>query len=146
MKQTKITIPTPCHESWEQMTPAGEGRHCASCDKVVVDFTRMSLEELQAYFENHSFQKSCGHFRNDQIEVPVPFLHKKLIDFHAYLEHHISKRSLRIVALSFVLFCMTMVGCKTKKYTQSSHTSGRYLYTKKTELPASHQSNKTFQK
>ena len=36
-----FTIPEPCHESWGDMTPAERGRHCAVCDKVVVDLTSM---------------------------------------------------------------------------------------------------------
>src|SRR4051812_14945111 len=38
---TQLHIPKPCHEDWNAMTPATQGRHCASCDKTVVDVTRM---------------------------------------------------------------------------------------------------------
>ena len=33
-------IPEPCHENWNKMTPQEQGRHCAVCSKVVVDFTK----------------------------------------------------------------------------------------------------------
>ena len=35
----KITIPTPCHENWNEMTPNEMGRHCTVCSKTVKDFT-----------------------------------------------------------------------------------------------------------
>jgi hypothetical protein len=36
-----VRIPSPCHEDWNRMTPNERGRHCAACDKTVVDVTRM---------------------------------------------------------------------------------------------------------
>lgn len=36
-----LRIPEPCPESWNAMTPAGDGRHCAKCNKVVADVTQM---------------------------------------------------------------------------------------------------------
>ena len=42
MKKSAFEIPSPCPEPWEAMTPKGAGRHCASCDKVVVDISRMT--------------------------------------------------------------------------------------------------------
>ena len=43
------TIPSPCTESWDCMTSTKEGRFCQSCEKTVVDFTRMSDAELLAH-------------------------------------------------------------------------------------------------
>ncbi|MBA3846367.1 MAG: carboxypeptidase-like regulatory domain-containing protein, partial [Planctomycetes bacterium] len=37
-----LHIATPCHEDWSGMTPNGPGRHCASCDKTVVDLTALA--------------------------------------------------------------------------------------------------------
>jgi hypothetical protein len=44
-----VTIPNPCHENWELMTPQEQGRHCKVCNKVVTDFTTMSNEEIIRY-------------------------------------------------------------------------------------------------
>jgi hypothetical protein len=46
---TPLHIPTPCHENWEAMSPNAKGRHCASCDKTVVDITRMAPEAATSY-------------------------------------------------------------------------------------------------
>lgn len=64
----KISIPTPCHEDWEAMTPNTQGRHCNSCVKTVVDFTTMSDEEVKYFFINRKEEKVCGRFRNDQLQ------------------------------------------------------------------------------
>ncbi|WP_312322329.1 hypothetical protein [Soonwooa sp.] len=48
----KISIPKPCHENWDQMTPAEKGKYCGICSKNVTDLTTMSddqiLNELQS--------------------------------------------------------------------------------------------------
>lgn len=40
-----LHIPTPCHENWDAMTPAGNGRHCASCNHQVIDVASMPVPE-----------------------------------------------------------------------------------------------------
>ncbi|QJX46893.1 carboxypeptidase-like regulatory domain-containing protein [Hymenobacter taeanensis] len=64
--RSTLSIPKPCHENWQTMTPAAQGRHCAACDKVVVDFTRMTDAEIVAFL-GQSAGKSCGRFRADQL-------------------------------------------------------------------------------
>jgi len=71
---TKITkhikIAEPCHENWNEMTPDAKGRHCDACDKVVVDFTDHSKEEIVDHLEKAE-GKTCGRFKSTQIHKPV---------------------------------------------------------------------------
>ncbi|GAB5418393.1 MAG: hypothetical protein Crog4KO_15030 [Crocinitomicaceae bacterium] len=66
MKSLKITIPNPCSQDWNKMTPQSVGRHCGSCDIVVRDFSTLSDSQIL-----HIIQQSdggmCGHFRSDQL-------------------------------------------------------------------------------
>lgn len=50
-KQLTLSIPTPCTEDWNAMTPDKNGKFCASCQKTVVDFSRMTDAEIFNYFD-----------------------------------------------------------------------------------------------
>lgn len=38
-------IAKPCHEDWNRMSPNDQGRHCAVCEKTVVDLTPLTVGE-----------------------------------------------------------------------------------------------------
>ncbi len=68
----KITIPKPCHESWNGMTPDEKGRFCSLCAKSVVDFTAMPRADVEEYLLANSDKKVCARFNNSQIDnAPV---------------------------------------------------------------------------
>lgn len=71
-KPIKISIPTPCHENWNSMTPADKGRFCASCQKNVYDFTRSSDREIASILKNT--KNACGRFTANQLnrDLVVP--------------------------------------------------------------------------
>ncbi len=82
----KISIPKPCHEDWNAMTPNQQGRFCGSCTKSVVDFTQMKAPEIQEYFTRNHGKKICGRFNNEQLEsirisIPVRVLYSQTL-FH----------------------------------------------------------------
>jgi len=68
----KITIPKPCHENWDLMTPTEQGRFCAVCTKVVRDFTECSYDEIYKELSNN--KKVCGRFTGDQLNQNLRFL------------------------------------------------------------------------
>lgn len=71
-KPIQISIPKPCHEGWENMTPTEKGRFCASCQKNVHDFTNSSDREIAKVFKDN--KNICGLFLNSQLnrELVVP--------------------------------------------------------------------------
>ena len=99
------------------MTPSGNGRHCDSCDKTVVDFTAMTLEQIKIYFDKNKGIRVCGHFKTMQVKTQRPASHRRLIRLYEYLEQTISIGFLRTVPLSVVALCMVLVGCKEKTTT-----------------------------
>lgn len=60
-----ISIPKACHQSWQQMTPVEQGRHCQQCCKTVTDFTVMSNQEIIAYLA--TTHDVCGRFDQGQL-------------------------------------------------------------------------------
>lgn len=67
----KITIPTPCHENWDNMTTDEKGKFCSVCYKTVHDFTDFSEEELINRLDSDI--NICGRFREDQLGVNLNF-------------------------------------------------------------------------
>jgi hypothetical protein len=65
-----LHIPEPCHENWDAMTPQDKGRHCQSCNKIVVDFSLMSDRQVLEYFKTTT-GKTCGRFNDDQLQRPI---------------------------------------------------------------------------
>ena len=63
-----IRVPKPCSENWEAMTPAEKGRFCASCQKMVVDFSVMTDAQIVAVFEKQAGELTCGRFQIAQLE------------------------------------------------------------------------------
>lgn len=70
-----LTIPTPCHENWDKMTPVEKGRFCGSCQKKVIDFSSMTDYELAQFFKKPAAGSVCGRFMTEQlhrdIELPM---------------------------------------------------------------------------
>ncbi|MBQ0735022.1 energy transducer TonB [Aquimarina celericrescens] len=65
----KISIPKPCHEDWNKMTPKEKGRFCNSCAKTVIDFTKMSSSQVQDFIHANQNTKMCGHFKRSQLDT-----------------------------------------------------------------------------
>jgi hypothetical protein len=82
-KHIQLSITDPCHENWDSMTKAEQGRFCTSCQKQVVDFTSMSDSQLAAFFKKpiQSLSKDgsvCGRFFQDQLDRNVEIPRKRI--------------------------------------------------------------------
>ncbi|MEP6675711.1 MAG: hypothetical protein ABJA78_11165 [Ferruginibacter sp.] len=102
----KISIPKPCHEDWNAMKPDGQGRHCLSCAKTVVDFTNMNDDEVKFFFLNKKEDHVCGRFNNRQItnnriELPVELLGLSMPLWKRFL------------AACLIVFSTTLFSCDT---------------------------------
>lgn len=65
-----VSIPNPCHEKWEKMSPTQNGKHCQSCAKNVIDFTSFTQEEIEQFLKNNPH--ACGRFYKHQISRDTP--------------------------------------------------------------------------
>ena len=88
MQKLQLTIPEPCHENWNNMTPNDQGRFCSSCAKTVVDFSAMTDAQLFFYFENLKNENVCGKVYPDQLDrsISMPAApRKKIFGYWQYL-------------------------------------------------------------
>lgn len=74
----KITVPKPCHENWNGMSPDATGRFCRSCTKSVVDFTSKNATEIQEYFIANP-GNTCGRFKHGQLDAVIIKIPKQLV-------------------------------------------------------------------
>jgi len=65
-----ISLPEPCGEDWNAMTPNSCGRFCATCQKTVIDFTVMTDAEVLRIFRQ-SETIPCGRFLPEQLSRPL---------------------------------------------------------------------------
>ena len=71
MQPFHFSIPEPCHESWQDMTPTDQGRFCNACAKEVIDFSMMTDVELLGYFSNLKNENVCGRAISSQLERTI---------------------------------------------------------------------------
>lgn len=64
LRESALYLEGPCHESFLDMPVRGAGRHCGSCERTVVDMTRMSREEAETLYAK-SGGDLCGYVLRD---------------------------------------------------------------------------------
>ena len=70
-----IQIPDPCSEDWSKMKIVREGRHCLSCTKNVIDFTKMERYEIIEYLLLNKNKSVCGHINKSMLDFDVEELY-----------------------------------------------------------------------
>lgn len=66
----KITIPKPCHENWQAMTPEAKGRFCQKCAKTVHDFSQKTDRQIAKIYQDND-GKVCGRFHKKQLNRSI---------------------------------------------------------------------------
>ncbi|WP_299766478.1 carboxypeptidase-like regulatory domain-containing protein [uncultured Dokdonia sp.] len=74
-KSITITIPEPCHEDWATMTLTQKGKHCAVCEKEVIDFTKVTDEHIYKTAKKGGYL--CGRFTKSQLDRPIQLQRKE---------------------------------------------------------------------
>ncbi len=100
-----ISIPEPCHEDWNSMTPDANGKFCNSCSKSVIDFTNKTDAEIHTMLMERKNEKVCGHFKKTQVNRPLALN----IPFHT-LPRNLSPARAFAVAL-FIVFGTLLFSC-----------------------------------
>ena len=108
----KITVPEPCHEDWNKMTPDETGRFCNSCVKSVVDFTNMKASEIQQYFVKNQDKSVCGRFKNEQLDSIVIQIPREAL-FSQIQFHKVFILAL-LISMPGILTCQTTSGNSQK--------------------------------
>lgn len=68
-----ITIPEPCNENRNAMTPTEKGMFCSNCKKEVFDFTQKNSYQLFGVLNSDT--SICGRFRPGQLDTAFRFAH-----------------------------------------------------------------------
>lgn len=55
-----------CDQKWDDMPQQGNGRHCQQCDRVLVDLTDKTEQQVLDLQVQHNF-KLCGRYTLDQV-------------------------------------------------------------------------------
>ena len=69
-KKIQLSVPEPCDKKFSEMILAKDGNFCDSCEKVIIDFTNMTDNEIVNIFIKNK-RKICGQFRKDQLNRKI---------------------------------------------------------------------------
>ncbi|WP_340202544.1 carboxypeptidase-like regulatory domain-containing protein [Ascidiimonas sp. W6] len=68
-EQINLEIKEPCSENFNNFKQTAKGGFCDSCQKEVIDFTKMNAQETMHYFKTHDQKNTCGKFYNHQLKT-----------------------------------------------------------------------------
>jgi TonB family protein len=105
----KPTLSFQCNENWDRMKIGMLSRFCESCQRDVIDFTKMPREEILEYLWTNRNEKVCGRIYKSQLD----FHHEEiLVTVEAFLKKNKnSNLAFYLLATSALL----MLGCSDKE-------------------------------
>lgn len=78
----QLNIDAPCSEDFNSFSPTKKGGFCNSCNKEVIDFTKMTSDEIITFLSKK--KDVCGRFKNEQLNATYE-LSTKRKSFFGYL-------------------------------------------------------------
>lgn len=101
----QVKIVSPCPQDFTHIKIAMLSRQCDLCNKPVIDFTKMSREEIITYLIEHSDEKVCGRMNRPQVDIH----HNDLPVIIETLKKQGGNRSFLLLAL----ITMSLVSCSS---------------------------------
>ena len=105
MADLKVSLPTPCGEQWDAMSPTGCNRHCATCDTIIHDLLLMTVDEAEALLDG-------------QEEVCVRAIVRP--DGSVHTASAASPKSRRMIAAIGASLSLATAACQTAPFTKIS--------------------------
>lgn len=99
----QVKINEPCSEDWNNMRIGLRSRHCAVCEKSVMDFTQMNRVEIITYIMENSDKKICGRMNYKQFD----FQHDDVPLIVDTLSNKGGNRSFLVLSL----LCLSLAAC-----------------------------------
>lgn len=109
--QFNLNIKTPCSENFDSFSPTAKGGFCGSCEKEVIDFTKMNSDNIVNYFKTKTTENTCGRFKTQQLQNSYNTTKK-----HKYLSFF---SGLAMVILSF----FSLTSAEAQELDKSKKTS-----------------------
>ena len=111
MNNPQIKIAKPCSEDWDKMSKNNLGRHCQLCDKTVVDFTKMTSEEIRDYLSKKGKQRICGRILKPA-ERRAPSKKQQWFDgMYLKINERVRFKPMRVSLLTCISLLMVVCGC-----------------------------------
>ncbi len=104
-----MEIEKPCSENYKNMFKSRHGSYCQVCEKMVVDFTRYTNEDLKKYFVEHKQEATCGRFKITQIKTNNNFTNQ-IYHLEKWIQT-ISFNPLKLALLTLFSGLFTLTSC-----------------------------------
>lgn len=103
-----ISIPEPCSENWNEMTPTEKGAFCQKCALEVIDFTNKSSDEIRQVLAQNIGNHACMRIKNTQMDE----LNE---DFSTWRINNQQSFNRAWVFTLLVVFGMTLFSCQEEE-------------------------------
>lgn len=93
----RISVEKPCSEKFENFEQTSTGGFCGSCQKEVIDFTKMTSQEILNHFSVNSGE-TCGQFKASQLKTYEP-------NMNNHVNINFVSRGIAIMSFSLLSLC-----------------------------------------